>query len=63
MHRRMTTPRGHAELEYLVAASAMAAAAIWFWDGGNYHGFAGGIRGSVESAAATIGGALYDMEP
>ncbi len=37
--------RGSAYIEYFVVAAAFAAAALWLFDGGNFHG----LRGTVDA--------------
>lgn len=48
--------RGSAYVEYFIAAAAFAAASIWFYNGGNYHGTAASLQGTFNSQMSQMAG-------
>lgn len=60
--RMMVSPvrsrRGTSYIEYFVVAAAMAAAAVFFWDGGNYRNADATLQAQFTSNMATIKGAV-----
>ena len=54
--RRVT--RGSAFVEYFIAAVAMAAAAMWLWQGGNFQGIRPILEGTFNSQMSDIAGSV-----
>jgi hypothetical protein len=54
--RGRKTKRGSAYIEYFVAAAAMAGAAMWLYQGGNFQGVRGTLKGAFDWQMGSIAG-------
>jgi len=51
--RRVINRKGTIYVEYFVLATAAALAALWLWDGGNFHGLVSDMQDEFNNATNT----------